>query len=254
MRDFSLKAYLNLVDAIRAKELAVFGVLDWLQKAPKRGVVIRHDVDRRPHNALEMAKAEHAIGLRTTYYFRVVGSANNPEIIRSVAELGHEVGYHYEDLALVKGDVGLVEKSFKSNLAYLRSIVPINTVAMHGSPMSRHNNLDIWKTICLKDHGLLGEAFLTIDYSGIFYFTDTGRSWDSAATNFRDRPPGATCTKLKTSGTDGLINFVTTNRIEKMALSVHPERWDESVAFWSLQFGKDVLVNTAKRVISLGRK
>ena len=35
-------------------------------------VVLRHDVDRLPENALLMAELEHQMGLQATYYFRIV--------------------------------------------------------------------------------------------------------------------------------------------------------------------------------------
>lgn len=253
MRDFSLDAYMQVVHALLAKQLPIFGVAKWLNEAPQEGALIRHDVDRRPQNALDMAKAEATLGVFTTYYFRVVGSANNPEIMRAIAELGHEVGYHYEDLALAKGDHERAKSLFAEHLKALRGIVPISTVAMHGSPLSPHNNLDIWKLVSLDDFGLLGEAFITVDYSNSYYFTDTGRAWDSIKTNLRDRPAAALPALLSKSGTDGLLDFINWTEIKKIAFSVHPERWDKSMQGWCFQYAKDFAFNSAKRLIALTR-
>ncbi|MBA7531110.1 hypothetical protein ES705_23321 [subsurface metagenome] len=38
--------------------------------------------------------------IKGTYYFRIVTQSFNPEIIEQIAELGHEIGYHYEDFVL----------------------------------------------------------------------------------------------------------------------------------------------------------
>lgn len=35
-------------------------------------VILRHDVDRLPGNALKMARLEHEMGVQATYYFRAV--------------------------------------------------------------------------------------------------------------------------------------------------------------------------------------
>ena len=35
--------------------------------------------------------------------------------------------------------------------------------------------------------GILGEAYLSIDYTNTYYFTDTGRSWSENAVNLRDK-------------------------------------------------------------------
>jgi hypothetical protein len=69
--------------------------------------------------------------------------------------MGHEVGYHYEDLSfawaklkaqgaghraqgkeLKKELAELGIESFKKNLEMFRSIVPVKTICMHGSPVS----------------------------------------------------------------------------------------------------------------------
>lgn len=253
MRDFSLDAYMQVVHALLAKQLPIFGVAKWLNDAPRLGALIRHDVDRRPENALDMAKAEAELGVFTTYYFRVVGSANNPKIMRAVADLGHEVGYHYEDLALAKGDHERANLLFAEHLKMLRGIVPILTAAMHGSPLSPYNNLDIWKSATLQGFGLRGEAFITVDYSGSYYFTDTGRAWDSTKTNLRDRPAAALPAILSKSGTAGLVDFIDRTEINKIAFSVHPERWDKSTQGWCFQYVKDFVFNSAKRLIALTR-
>ena len=50
-----------------------------------------------------MAQLEADMGNRGTYYFRIVPESFDPQIIENIAELGHEVGYHYEDVSLVIG-------------------------------------------------------------------------------------------------------------------------------------------------------
>jgi len=64
--------------------------------------LIRHDVDISPWAALTMAELEHEEGVGTTYYFRLHAPYYNllgegmAEIVLRIAELGHEVGLHYE--------------------------------------------------------------------------------------------------------------------------------------------------------------
>ena len=56
-------------------------------------ILLRHDVERRAANSLATALIEHELGVRASYYFRVVPQSNQPDIIRAIAELGHEIGY-----------------------------------------------------------------------------------------------------------------------------------------------------------------
>ncbi len=250
MRDFTLDAYMSVIAALQRAGGPIFGVLHWLQQAPQRGAVIRHDVDRRPLNALAMARAEAAVGVHTTYYFRVVGSAYNKVVMRQVQDLGHEVGYHYEDLALAHGDSAAALRSFQAHLDDLRQAVDVRTAAMHGSPMSRINNLDLWQHASPSSFGLLGEAFLTVDYHGVHYFTDTGRSWGAGATNLRDRPTGALAPKQPVQSSADLCRFIAAAHPQRIALSAHPERWDSSLPGWVIQGTKDRFINAAKVVVS----
>ena len=58
--------------------------------------MMRHDIDRKPGNALNTARIEAESGIRATHYFRRYGSAFCPEIMREIEGMGHEAGYHYE--------------------------------------------------------------------------------------------------------------------------------------------------------------
>jgi len=67
---------------------------------PHAFVILRHDVDARPQNSLRLARLEHTLGIRGTYYFRIPHTFQ-PSIIQEIASLGHEIGYHYETLATI---------------------------------------------------------------------------------------------------------------------------------------------------------
>src|SRR5205807_4619721 len=72
-------------------------------------IALRHDVDDRLESALELARREHARGLRATYF--VLHSApywereDLVERLRELQALGHELGWHNDlvTLALVHG-------------------------------------------------------------------------------------------------------------------------------------------------------
>lgn len=97
MRDFTLNAYRHYLGAIKNSYLNILRFDDYFKLDPKPAsfCLIRHDVDRRPHNALRMAKLEHSEGLRATYFFRTKRHTFVSDIISTIASLGHEIGYHY---------------------------------------------------------------------------------------------------------------------------------------------------------------
>ena len=75
-------------------QLTVYSYLTGKQKNNNKLVVLRHDIDRRPENALRMAELEHESGIQSTYYFRVPYTFK-PDIIGKIHDLGHEIGHHY---------------------------------------------------------------------------------------------------------------------------------------------------------------
>jgi peptidoglycan/xylan/chitin deacetylase (PgdA/CDA1 family) len=64
-------------------------------------VLLRHDVDWAPRNALEMARMEAERGVTATYFFLVTSPLYNPLhrpvrlLVQELEELGHDVGLHF---------------------------------------------------------------------------------------------------------------------------------------------------------------
>ena len=102
MRDFSLQAYESYLNLVKDTDLKIitFNELLSFSVFPDNFFIIRHDVDRKPKNALSMANLESEKGIKSTYYFRSKSHVFQPEIILAIQELGHEIGYHYEDVDL----------------------------------------------------------------------------------------------------------------------------------------------------------
>ena len=104
--DFTLNMYRHLLEKLQQHGYSVVAYEDFLTKpVTKKMVIMRHDVDKYPYNSYLCAQVEKEMGARATYYFRIVKESNDPESIRAIANLGHEIGYHYEDLTLADGDM-----------------------------------------------------------------------------------------------------------------------------------------------------
>ena len=246
--DFTLEKYRAVLEMISSLKIPVYGISSWLKNNPKNGILLRHDVDRKAHNSLKMAKLEYEYSFATTYNFRITKGSFKPDIIRKISDLGHEIGYHYEDLSMANGDMRKAENLFKKNLKKLRKYGKVESITMHGRPFSTIDNRDMWKELNLSDYELIGEAFLSIDYEDIFYFTDTGRSWLENSSNIRDHVDH----KFYHSGiksTDHLIEFISSNRYNKIAIVAHPERWGINFNDWLIQSFKDKAINLIKNII-----
>ena len=95
----------------------------------------------------------------------MIPSVYDAETIRKTAEMGHEIGYHYETMAQTNGDINCAIELFGEELQRLRGVAEVKTASMHGSPLKPWDNRDIWQQAQPADFGLLGEAYLNLDYS-----------------------------------------------------------------------------------------
>ncbi len=228
-------------------------------QASKKQIILRHDIDRLPRNALQMANIEFNLGIKGTYYFRIVPQSYNPNIIEKIINLGHEVGYHYEDIDLIFSNqrsaiidkngnineeklIDLAYENFCMNLEMLRKNFNIKTICMHGSPRSKFDNKLIWTKYDYRKLGLWGEPYFDIDFNEFAYFTDTGRRWNGYNVSIRDR--------VKSSFN---FNFKSTIEIienidllpDKVMFTIHPERWHNNPILWT----KELLWQNTKNII-----
>ncbi len=272
--DFTLLSYRNLLETLLSKGFSFITFADFLAEEgdvanPSRKIImLRHDVDLKPHNSLATAIIEAELGIKGSYYFRMVPESFDVEIIKQIASLGHEVGYHYEtmDTASLRLNVKREELSERSkeelidyaynefceNLGTFRKTYPVSTICMHGSPQSGFDNKDIWKKYDYKQLGLLGEPYFDIDFNDFFYLTDTGRCWNGYRFSVRDKMP-----QQERWVKEGLV-FKTTNDIIKAAqnnklpnqimITVHPQRWTNNYFEWT----KELLSQRLKNMLKWG--
>jgi len=170
-------------------------------------IILRHDVDLLPQNSLRFARIQAEMGIKGSYYFRAVPESWDENIIKEIASLGHEVGYHYENMDVASSKfkvessklalgtkeydelLDLAYQDFCENLEKLRELVPVSTICMHGSPKSKFDNKAIWDKYDYKALGLIGEPYYDMDFDKVFYLTDTGRRWDGWKVSVRDKVP-----------------------------------------------------------------
>lgn len=248
--DFTSYKFLQLCEAI-SNTYPTVTMIEYLDKQhPERFVLMRHDVDRIPERALVTAKIEYDLGIRSTYYFRTIKSVFKPDIIRQIKDMGHEIGYHYETLSEAHGDPKKAIELFQSHLDALRKICEIKTICMHGRPLSKFDNRELWKHYDFKDFELKGEAYLSIG-DNLNYFSDTGRTW-GLGSNLRDYIPGKNVQAFANT-TDDLIGLIERKDLNNLYILSHPERWPSSTIGWGLYYSVDLSVNIGKKIMIKSR-
>jgi len=252
-RDFTFDTYRDLLIGLLRSDFEILTIRAFLSRHDACGplALLRHDVDRRPENALQMAKLEASIDIRSTYYFRVCEKVFDEELIKAVSALGHEIGYHYEVLDRARGDVRQALLIFEQELARLRRLALVDTACMHGNPLTPWNNLDFWQHYSLAQFALQGEAYLSIRDPKLYYTTDTGRGWNRGRYNLKDFF-GLTPVKSlpAAASTRQLMELVGTREYPKIYLQIHPNRWSWLKSQWYRQWGEDLCLNGIKLLLA----
>lgn len=256
MPDFTLEIYKQLLKALCGKDYHFQPFSEFLANPENRSIILRHDVDKMPQNSLTMARIENEMGLRGTYNFRIKPVSWDEEIIREIASMGHEIGYHYEELATHKGDYNKAFEAFSQNLEQLRALAPVSTITMHGSPTSKHDSRDLWRHFNYRELGLKGEPYLDLDFSNMLYLTDTGRRWDGSNVSVRDKVNGKINAALKNNGyriraSQDIIKAAEERALpDRIMFTIHPQRWNSNVYQWTKEFILQNTKNIAKRAIA----
>lgn len=252
--DFTLRKYITLLEAFKK---AGYWFLTFQEYCEHKGeldsgrfVMFRHDVDLKAENSLAVASIEHEFGIKASYYFRVVKQSNKPEIIKAIVELGHEIGYHYEDMTICEGDAEKAITHFGEQLECFRQYYPVKTICMHGSPRSQYDGRDLWKQYDYHSFGIIGEPYFDVDFSKVFYLTDTGRRWDGFNVSVRDKIPVYQETWVKQGlvfhKTDDIIGAIKEEIFpSKVMLTTHPQRWTDN----KMQWLKECVMQSAKNEV-----
>jgi hypothetical protein len=201
--DFTLEVFKKLSGALNKNGFSFKPSGDFNSNPGTKVVIMRHDVDSLPENSLQFAKIEKEEGICGTYYFRIVAGSYNEEIIKKIYSLGHEIGYHYEDVSIeakrqkalgrvLKEEevINFALQNFRENLAIIREIAPVKSICMHGSPMSKWDSRLLWRYYDYKEFGITGEPYFDVNFERMLYLTDTGRSWDGRTVSVRDKADG----------------------------------------------------------------
>ena len=251
--DFTLEKYKELLLALQRHNYTFQTFEEFIKKPNDKVVVLRHDVDRRSINATWLSEIEFSLGLKASYYFRVVPESNDKDVIKKVASQHHEVGYHYEDLGMAKGDYKLAYKNYLKNLEYFRSFYPVTTVCMHGSPENRIDNRSIWDKYDYKKDGIIAEPYFDVNYDEVFYITDTGRAWNKKSVIVRDKVE--TSYNIPVKSIDHMIELLEANKMpEKLIISTHPHRWFNVGLLWFNELVMQNIKNVVKALLVRYRK
>ncbi len=196
-------------------------------------IVFKHDVETNVERALKMAQIESEYGIEATYYVQGYLLKDNVSLLKKIADLGHEVTYHYDVLDANNGDYGKARVEFIDFVnAFEDNGFKIDTICPHGNPLMNrkgwNSNKDFFRKeeISKEFNDILDVVVhlpdtLKSDYTYIsdagFQFKIIGNIEDNDISNSGD----INIKSLKEFSEICLKN-------KKIIFSAHPHRWKTS--------------------------
>ena len=121
---------------------------------------------------------------------------------------------------------------------------------MHGAPRSKYDGRGLWRRYDYHDFGIIGEPYFDVDFSKIFYLTDTGRRWDGFNVSLRDKVPiyqdEWIHQGLVYHSTDDILDAIKQDRLPKqLMVTTHPQRWTDLFGEWL----KERIAQSAKNIV-----
>ena len=158
-----------------------------------------------------------------------------------------------------RGDITKAIEIFRSELKYFQNKWDTVTICPHGGAtvenvnayslrdlfnlpfkllsnkniFSSWNNSKIWDTHRVNDFGLIGDAYLSIDFDNILYLSDTGRSWSNKYKMKdivgRSNNPYQ---HVKIKRTNDIIDLINEETVKHIYILAHVEQWKDKFRDW----------------------
>lgn len=135
--EFTTKAYIELLELLRHN--GYYFCLYRESETVKKSVIIRHDVDFSLEKALEMARLEHDLAVKSTYFillstnFYNIFSKESFDKLIQIQSLGHEIGLHFDEKRYDIQTIEDMQKAVKMEAKILGNLLntEVKVVSMH---------------------------------------------------------------------------------------------------------------------------
>lgn len=173
--EFTYKAYKKLIVNLNEKgyKSCFYDEVDFFEKT----VILRHDIDFSPKKALEIAKIEYELGVKSTFFvllsseFYNIFSKSVSKALNEIVDMGHQVGLHFDEKRYNKASIEDITKKIYSELNILKMALnrSNDVISMH-----RPSKLILNKDI--KFEGAIN-SYSKKFFTDIKYVSDSRMSW-----------------------------------------------------------------------------
>jgi len=135
-------------------------------------ILLRHDIDVNPTFALRIAKIEHELAVRSTFFFMLrspfynLFSRSVHKIVKEILEMNHAIGLHYDAAFTIENiqedinfQIEILEKTFETKVSTVSFHQPSKDVIANKVKINQINTYD------------------SNDMKGVFYMSDSNANW-----------------------------------------------------------------------------
>ena len=123
MNKFSHKEYISILENIKNN----YNVLDYtdINEDTESFAIVRHDIEFSPYRALNLAKIDHDLGIKSSFFIQLRNncynalSTENLDIVNHILSLGHSVGAHINTSSLFTYDEKYISKFITQDILTL---------------------------------------------------------------------------------------------------------------------------------------
>lgn len=174
--DFTHAHYEKLL--LEAKLKYKFIMFDEAISCIEPSVLWRHDVDFSMSDALDLAKIEHKLGVKSTYYLLLHGDFysllehNSTIQAKEILNLGHDVGIHFDFDYHLKYSIDNFETNLKNECLFLENILGIKIKSF-----SFHNPNELALSYNKLSYAGLINAYSKEIKDKFYYCSDSNGYW-----------------------------------------------------------------------------
>jgi glycosyltransferase involved in cell wall biosynthesis len=199
LQDFTLDRYAQLLRYLQSKyKIVPFREVNY-EDTPY--LILRHDIDISIKDALEMAKIEKSMNIKSTYFvlfsckFYNLFEPENMAILREISEMGHEIGLHYHLTAYARYNQA-PQKTLQLEANLLEQFLgkKVDSIARHG----------LWA----RDPFALSRQFINANqpyYRADLFVHESNRAWVTLEN----------------------LSILLNTPLKRVQLLVHPENWQK---------------------------
>ena len=172
MNKFTFDEYSKMINSLKENDY-IFCFYD--ETIKRKQCILRHDIDFDIRKSLELAKIEHDLGAKSTFFVLLKTDFYNPfskkslDMLKEIIKLGHTIGLHFDEKSY-NYDCDLVHEIKKECLILGQALdYEIKVVSMHRpSKRTLESNYEI--------NGIINSYSETF-FKEYKYVSDSRRNW-----------------------------------------------------------------------------